>query len=197
MRYILLLTVYFLIFYPNSSILFAEDEQVTKLPPKIEKIIQSAKINIIKEYQSEIAKLLKELDKSKILATKAGNLKDANMLDSLIKEVSADSLLAEIIKDNKGISKGNVLGNPSEDAKNNMVGKWKFNINGSPLLDITFDGKKGVSSNTQSFTYTLKNGNLEITWVGGGIWSLKLDAATKKFIGKDSDGSNVTAEPNN
>ena len=176
----------------NFTSLFAEEVSV-KLPPKIEKVVQVTKATILKNYQSEIDKLSKELEKSKIIATKAGNLNDAIIVDNLIKEISNDSLLTEIIKDNKKKSESDLLGNPLQNDKNIMIGIWKFNINGSHLLDITFDGKKGVSSNTQSFNYTFKNGNLEIIWIGGGTWNLKLDTNTRKFTGKDSGGATVEA----
>jgi soluble cytochrome b562 len=194
MRYFILILALFSLTFTLAD---GEENTNKKLSPKIEKVVRDAKANILKDYQIEMSKLIKELEKSKVLATKAGNLIDANAIDALIKDISSDSLLTEIMKDNKEVSDRDLLGKPGDESKSIMLGKWGFNVNGSRLLDIAFDGKKGTSSNMQSFSYVLKNGNLEIVWVGGGTWTLKLDPTTQKFAGKDSGGSTVTAEQSN
>lgn len=169
MHKLFLLAVCFFILH--SSVLFAEEVPV-KLPPKLEKVVQATKATILKNYQSEIDKLSKELEKSKILATKAGNLNDAVMVDNLIKEIANDSLLAEIIKDNKKKSETDLLGNPLQnDNKKLIIGEWRradmkdtytFNSDGSISWGNPIGFYKG--------TWKVSKSKLIMSWTNPAEW---------------------------
>jgi hypothetical protein len=165
-----LLAVCFFIFH--TGVLFAEEVPV-KLPPKIEKAVQATKATILKNYQSEIDKLLKELEKSKILATKAGNLNDAIIVDNLIKEISNDRLLAEIRKDNKEKAGTDLLGNGNKkesdenaDQKVQIVGKWK---RGGTVVELKNNGTFTDSRNINGTWDCNADGSFSMSWSDSGV----------------------------
>jgi hypothetical protein len=160
MRHYLIIAIVFL----TASLYAADEDTKTQLPLKVEKSLHIAKVNILKEYQDEVSKLLKELEKSKTEATKAGNLKDANAIDKLIKEVYTDSLLTEIIADNKERAAADLLGVKETPV---LLGKWEYSKvgGGNAILVFKEDGTIDNQWN-EKWTYEIKTGKLIVHPVG-------------------------------
>lgn len=150
-----------------------------------QKALEAAKVKVLKSLEATKADLNDAKKGNLSIQDRAAAISE---IDKRIQEVNEGALGDAIIAQNKPQDP------PSPSNNNQISGKWKFSINGQPLLDIAFDGKKAISSNTQSLNFTIKKGTLEIVWIGGGTWTLKYDFASQTYIGKDNGGSNVTAQ---
>ena len=100
-------------------------DATAKLPERAEKSYQAAEASFVKQYQTELTKLLKELERVKSEETKSGKLETALAVDALIKEVSAGKILKDALdSSNLDLLSSTKPTNPMPNPEKYIIGTW-------------------------------------------------------------------------
>jgi hypothetical protein len=133
------------------------------------------------------AKAIKKLQKVQVDLTKKGDLDGALATKKYIEG------LQKSIKDNKELAANDLVGNPLDDAKNTIVGKWQWSEGETVVVTIKNDNT--ATGYGFSGKVTLMSAILTIKWDNGTIDTITLvNQKDGTFLRRNSNGLEYKAK---
>lgn len=162
---------------------FTEEAELPKISAKAGKAIISAKSKILKDYNYEVTKLIRDLERIKAEEMKSGDLEGAVAVDTVIKEIQNDFLLTDIIKDKQSVK--DLLGKEIKQKKliDQVIASWIWND-----VEVIFD-EKGNTSNGGK--WKLEGEQVVITKFGR-TYTIKFNDDFSILSGPRDDGLTLT-----
>lgn len=135
------------------------------------------------------AKMVKDLEKLKTEAMKAGNLPLANAVDAEEKTIKGGGLPGIVAWDDLKLNNTDMLGNV-QDLKTLVVGAWTMTVNASITGTITFNNDGSVTFLVIHGKYVIDagKGTITITWDDGNVLIIN-SIQPDKMAGTAGNGS--------